>query len=53
MSRHKNLKHIIEEEYYDDYGQDDYGDEYGEEVKQKKTKTKPKKSIYQLLLIYG
>ena len=35
MSRHANLKHIIDDEIYNDYGDDgygDYGDEYYPEV---------------------
>lgn len=32
MSRHKNLKGIVADSYYDeDYYNDDYGNEYGQE----------------------
>jgi hypothetical protein len=56
MSRHKAMGMIIKESAYDDYG-DDYGDEYqikgddyGDEdenigIKDKKKKSKPKKSM--------
>jgi hypothetical protein len=44
MSRHKNLKGIVAESYYDEENYDSYGDE-GAPVKKKEKKPKAKKGI--------
>ena len=65
MSRHKALKGIVQESYYDEYDDDGYGaeippqnqhdDDYGEEMPQQKKqkKKKPAKSkLYLLMTIW-
>lgn len=60
MSRHKALKGIVQESYYDEYDDDGYGaeippqndDDYGEELPQQKKqkKKKPAKSKQNLVV---
>lgn len=45
MSRHKSLKGLIAESYYDDEQGDSYGEENAPVVQKKEKKTKPKKGL--------